>query len=47
MKIIMDLPPIDYTSTEDRAILRWKYMGEEILKEVENVILYCKKMWML
>ena len=27
----MDLPPIDYTSTEDRAILRWKYMGEEIL----------------
>jgi len=29
--LIIDLPEIDYTSTENRAILRWKYMWEDIL----------------
>ena len=29
--LVPDLPEIDYESTEDRAILRWKYMGEDIL----------------
>jgi hypothetical protein len=29
--LVLDLPEIDYESTEDRAILRWKYMWEEIL----------------
>lgn len=31
MDLIMDLPKIDYSSTEDWAVLRWKYMWEDIL----------------
>ena len=29
--LIEDYPEIDYTSTEDKAIMKWKYMGEDIL----------------
>ena len=29
--LIADLPEIDYNSTRDGEILRWKYMGEDIL----------------
>ena len=29
--LILDLPEIDYSSTEDRAVLRWKYMWKAIL----------------
>lgn len=29
--LVPDLPEIDYESAENRAILRWKYMWEDIL----------------
>ena len=38
--LIMDLPPIDYTSTEDRAILRWKGNGRRLIRKESNQIYF-------